>query len=160
MQCGINPKGSFISSCPFMYHRLFFPLLVKVSTAIIPISQVCPNLNHKLNWNLICTYVTHCLPPPVSPVTVVQVVNFSFCNGSFSNASSHLVLTILTLGIVLSVMLLMLAVISTLKQSIMLYKATKKWQPNHYMQLFVKDGILYFLAYVFLSPSLHYPSLP
>ena len=30
----------------------------------------------------------------------------------------------------------------------MMYKATKKWQPNQYMQLFVKDGILYFLSYV------------
>ena len=64
------------------------------------------------------------------------------------------------LRIIFGVMLLVLAFASTLKQSIMLYKATKKWQPNHYMQLFVKDGILYFLAYVFLSPSIHYPSLP
>ena len=51
--------------------------------------------------------------------------------------------------LVLGAMLLILAVTSTLQESVMMYKATKKWQPNHYMQLFVRDGIVYFLAYVF-----------
>jgi hypothetical protein len=88
-----------------------------------------------------------CGPLSPTPVTVVQV-DFSYCNYSFSDNPSHLLLSITTLQIVLSVMLLILAVISTLKQSIVLYKATKKWQPNHYMQQFVKDGILYFLVYV------------
>jgi hypothetical protein len=83
---------------------------------------------------------------PFSPVTVVQVLDISFCNASMSNASFHLVLAIITLGIVLGVMLLMLAVISTLKESFVLYKATNQWQPNHYMQLFVRDGILYFVV--------------
>ena len=32
-----------------------------------------------------------------------------------------------------------------------MYKATQKWQPNRYIQLFVKDGILYFVVYVSLS---------
>ena len=35
-----------------------------------------------------------------------------------------------------------------------MYKATKQWQPNHYMQLFMKDGILYFVAYVSPFPFL------
>ena len=73
---------------------------------------------------------------------------------------------ITTLRLVLAAMLLILAVISTLKGSVVMYKETKKWQPNHYMQLFVKDGILYFVVYVSLSPffefhslSPHYPTL-
>jgi hypothetical protein len=33
-----------------------------------------------------------------------------------------------------------------------MYRATKEWQPNHYMQLFVKDGILYFFVYVSRVP--------
>ena len=43
-----------------------------------------------------------------------------------------------------------------------MHKATKQWQPNHYMQLFVKDGILYFLAYVSPLPffQFHSFSLP
>jgi hypothetical protein len=54
-------------------------------------------------------------------------------------------------------MLLILAVISSLKESVVTYKATKQWQPNRYMQQFVKDGILYFLAYVSPFPFLSVP---
>ena len=57
-------------------------------------------------------------------------------------------------------MLLTLAVFSTLKVSVLLYKATKQWRPNHYMQQFVKDGILYFLVYVLLFPFFQFHSLP
>ena len=88
-------------------------------------------------------------PLPFSPVTVVQVVDIAFCNVSL-NASSKILWESIALRLVLSAMLLILAVTSTLKESVMMYKATKKWQPNQYMQLFVKDGILYFLSYVSL----------
>ena len=44
-----------------------------------------------------------------------------------------------------------------------MYKATKQWQPNCYMQLFVKEGTLYFLVYVspfpFLSVSFILPPI-
>ena len=60
----------------------------------------------------------------------------------------------IALRIVFSFMLLILAIISALKESVVMYKATGLWQPNHYMQLFVKDGILYFLAYVSQFPLL------
>ena len=155
MQCGINPKGSFISSCAFMSHRLLFPLLFKLSTAIPPTSQVCLKLNCKLSWNLICSlYVL----PPFSPVTVVQVIDFSFCNHSLTQASSNLLLGLAALRLILSAVLLFLAIISTLTESVVMYKATKEWQPNHYMQLFVRDGILYFVAYV--SPFPFHPLSP
>ncbi|KAN0080104.1 hypothetical protein V8E55_009670 [Tylopilus felleus] len=39
-------------------------------------------------------------------------------------------------------------IIQTIKQSIGVFKATKKWQPNKYMQQLVTDGILYFLVYL------------
>ena len=52
-------------------------------------------------------------------------------------------------------MLLILALISTLKATVEMYKATKQWQPNHYMQQFMKDGILYFLAYVLAFFQFH-----
>ena len=82
-------------------------------------------------------------------VTVVQVVaDVAFCNISLSNSPLQLLWGIATLRLGLGVMLLILAVISTLMESVALYKATKQWQPNHYMQLFVRDGILYFFAYV------------
>ena len=52
-------------------------------------------------------------------------------------------------------MLLILALVSTLKATVVMYKATKQWQPNHYMQQFMKDGILYFLAYVLAFFQFH-----
>ena len=60
------------------------------------------------------------------------------------------------LRFVLSVTLLTLAVIQTLKQSVEMYKATKQWQPNQYMQQLTADGILYFLVYVPFSPLFHF----
>ena len=82
------------------------------------------------------------------------MIDFSYCDYSYSDDPSHLLLGITALQIVLSVMLLILAVISVVKQSVLLYKATKQWQPNCYMQQFVKDGILYFLVYVANFPFL------
>ena len=35
-----------------------------------------------------------------------------------------------------------------MKESVEMYEATKQWQPNRYMQQFVRDGIIYFLMYV------------
>ncbi|KAF8119164.1 hypothetical protein EV363DRAFT_1593394 [Boletus edulis] len=55
--------------------------------------------------------------------------------------------------LVLSAALVIFAVSQTLKQSFEIYKATKQWQPNRYMQKLVGDGILYFIAYVPVSPS-------
>jgi small neutral amino acid transporter SnatA (MarC family) len=51
---------------------------------------------------------------------------------------------------ILGVALLILAVMQTMKQSYFMYKATKHWQPNKYMKLLVRDGIVYFLVCVFL----------
>jgi hypothetical protein len=79
-------------------------------------------------------------------VTVVQIMDFSFCNISFNDAPSPLLLGATALQFVFSVMLFILAVIPTLKESVVLYKATRQWQPNNYMQQLMQDGILYFLA--------------
>ena len=92
-----------------------------------------------------------------TPVTVDQVNDFSFCAGSLSQATSHILLGLTGLRLALSAMLLTLAVSSTLKESFVMYKATERWRPNHYMQLFVKDGILYFIPYVTAFPI---PSVP
>jgi len=87
------------------------------------------------------------------PVTVTQVIDLSVCSGSSFNASSPLLLTMTALRFALSVMLLILAVIPTLKDSLVLYKATGKWQLNHYMKVLVKDGIFYFLVYIIYNIS-------
>ena len=50
--------------------------------------------------------------------------------------------------IVFALVLLSLAIISTVKQSIEMYRATKQWQPNKYAQQLVSDGIIYFIVYI------------
>jgi hypothetical protein len=92
----------------------------------------------------------------------VQVIDFSssICNASFSNVPPQSYFSDAILRFVLSAALFILAVIQTLKQSVAMYKATKQWQPNMYMQQLVTDGVLYFLVYVSFSPLFHFHSLP
>lgn len=54
-----------------------------------------------------------------------------------------------TLGIVMCV----LVTAKLVRQSLQMYRATQKVQMNKYMSLLIKDGFVYFLAYVTLSPS-------
>ncbi|KAF8439990.1 hypothetical protein L210DRAFT_2194096 [Boletus edulis BED1] len=80
-------------------------------------------------------------------VTVGQILDFSFCNYSvLSNPGMLDVYSSTGSRLALGAILLVLAVTPILKQSIEMYKATKRWQPNRYLQLLVKDGIIYFVA--------------
>ncbi|KAF8126691.1 hypothetical protein EV363DRAFT_1347117 [Boletus edulis] len=87
-------------------------------------------------------------PGTYSSVTIVQIVDFSFCNDSSANFPRILNALIVVPRLVLSSTLMILAAFQTLKQSVAMYKATKQWKPNHYMQQLVGDGILYFLVNV------------
>ena len=148
-----------MSSCSFTCRRLLFPLFLQVFTTIpIRTSQVCLMLNCMYYFNHM-PVVMHLLLP-ISPVSIVRVVDFSFCNASWINAPSLLHVYGDIPRFVLGTTLLVLAVIQTLKQSVEMYKATKQWQPNRYMQQLMRDGIIYFLVYVSLYPLSHLHSLP
>ncbi|KAF8122281.1 hypothetical protein EV363DRAFT_1182873 [Boletus edulis] len=82
-------------------------------------------------------------------VTAIQILDFPVCGASVNNLSYTLYYVALRL--VLSALLAILAVFQTLKQSFEMYKATKQWQPNRYMQKLAKDGILYLIVYVPIS---------
>ncbi|KAF8424401.1 hypothetical protein L210DRAFT_680165 [Boletus edulis BED1] len=82
------------------------------------------------------------------PVTVAQVLDFSFCKLSYINTPSTLFVYRIAPRFVLSAALVIFAVSQTLKQSFEMYKATKQWQPNRYMQKLVGDGIIYFIVNV------------
>ena len=106
------------------------------------------------------TQISYVAPTTFSLVTAVQVTtDVAFCNFSSesSNDALQLLWGVMALRMALGVVLLILAVISTVGGSIVMYKATKQWQPNHYMKLFAKDGILYFLVYVSPFPILSVP---
>ena len=57
---------------------------------------------------------------------------------------------------VLGAILLILAITQTSRESYNMYKATKRWQPNRYMERLMRDGIIFFIVYVCVSPSLLY----
>ncbi|KAF8126625.1 hypothetical protein EV363DRAFT_1298648 [Boletus edulis] len=90
----------------------------------------------------------HVYSHPHGPLSsrVNQVPGFSTCDHSLSTSSPVLYFYLLGLRATISIMLLGLAAIQTLKQSVEMYQVTKQWNPNQYMQLLVKDGILYFVV--------------
>jgi hypothetical protein len=85
--------------------------------------------------------------PPFYLGMISQVQNASFCV-FFLNTPPNLTAYFMIPRFVLSVVLLILALMQTLKESVVVYKATKQWQPNQYIRLFAKDGIVYFFTYV------------
>ena len=81
-------------------------------------------------------------------VTIIQLPNVTYCNYSYDPPVP--LFSYLSPNFILGVILLILALIQTLKQSFHMYNTTKSWQPNQYMKLLVRDGIVYFLVYVSL----------
>ena len=53
--------------------------------------------------------------------------------------------------IILGVFMGLLVIIRFIKESVQMYRATKRFQLNQYMNLLVREGMIYFLAYVYLS---------
>lgn len=92
-----------------------------------------------------------------SPVTTIQVQDFSICMASFVNVSPIHYVFLATPRFALGAALVFLAVFRTLKQSLEIYKATRLCELNRYMRQLVKDGVLYFFAYVTV---VLYPSSP
>ncbi|KAN0094339.1 hypothetical protein V8E55_002626 [Tylopilus felleus] len=83
-------------------------------------------------------------------VTIVQYQylpdsSFKFC-GFLLNVPPNLTVYFMIPRFVLSAVLLLLALARTLKESAGMYKATRQWQPNRYMELFTRDGVVYFFT--------------
>ena len=85
--------------------------------------------------------------PPFSLGMITLVQETSFCV-FFLNVPPNLTTYFMIPRFVLSTLLLILALMRTLKESFAMYKGTKQWQPNQYIRLLVKDGIIYFFTYV------------
>ena len=85
-----------------------------------------------------------------SLATIAQVPDFPDASWCFIllNVPPNLTIYFMIPRFVLSAVLFILALTQTLKESVTMYKATKQWQPNRYMMLLVKDGIIYFFTYV------------
>jgi len=158
------PGPLAVKMCTAIYLVVIWQYLILLAAAdLVMILRVYAmwNQSKRILYILLVIYVPQVIfsfvlvgingnPNTYLSVTAVQVtIDVAFCNHISSeprDASLKLMWGITAVRMVLGVMLLILAVISTLKESVVMYKATKQWQPSCYMQLFMKDGILYFLA--------------
>ncbi|KAN0082464.1 hypothetical protein V8E55_008259 [Tylopilus felleus] len=131
------------------------------------------NQSKKILYFLLFIYVPHVItsfvltgifddPNTYTPSTTIQVpsLNLSVCllitNDATTEQAVHSAIAIPQL--LFSITLLILAIIQTWRQSVDMYKATKQWKPNKYMQHLMKDGMLYFFVYV--STFFYFHSVP
>ena len=136
-QCGLDPGQSFLSFFSFSCCRPLLPWCFQPSTtALLSISYV----RHRSDVLLSLTH---------SIAATVQVLNFTVCGGTFIPSVPALLGVYCAIPrFLISFALLILAVVRTLKQSVEMYNATRQWQPNQYIKIFVRDGIFYFFVYV------------
>lgn len=85
-------------------------------------------------------------------MTITHVLDQSFCvlvSDSLSlNKASYII------QLFHGLMMCTLAISQFARQSVEMYKATKQWRLNQFMNLIVMEGVLYFLAYVHCVPPL------
>lgn len=82
-----------------------------------------------------------------------QVLDFSYCVVSYQG-SPRWTDTVDITQIALGAFMCLLVLIQFGRASLQMYKATKRFEPNRYMNLFVREGMVYFLAYVYILSSL------
>jgi len=86
-------------------------------------------------------------------VSIVQIVDFSICKSAINKSTALIHFYVSIPRFVLGVILLVLAVIPALKESVQRYKTTKEWrsQANQYLQRLMRDCVFYFLMNVLLT---------
>ena len=87
----------------------------------------------------------------------VQLLDFSFCVIQVSG-SSLLGKVLDVVQIALGALMCLFVIIKFVKESLQMYKVTKRWELNRYMKLLVREGMFYFLTCVhaFVFRLLHH----
>jgi len=80
-------------------------------------------------------------------MTVAQVLDMSFCDPTY-DTTNRLGAYKFIPRVTLSALLLILAAVRFCMEAVQSYRMTKQVQVNKYIQLFFKEGILYFLAHL------------
>jgi len=87
--------------------------------------------------------IVYTIPQNLS-VTVAHVLDLSFCSGGPLSPSWKKVSSITQL--IHAAVMCMLVIIQFIRQSVQMYKATKQWRLNQFVNLLVMEGVLYFFA--------------
>ena len=99
-----------------------------------------------------------CSSPNHIVAYTAQVLDFSYCVVQFSfNALNGNILLINSAEIALGALMCLLVVIQFIRESLQMYKATKRFRLNHYMTLLVREGMIYFVVYVYVSSLVLFP---
>jgi hypothetical protein len=142
MQCTIDPESSLLSSWRFTSQPWSFSSsLLVYSTTPTPTCQVKYRLfAGYLHAQLVLLRVTFSVTNP-------DVAGVKICIATYLTTSlfgTYIVIPRLILGVVLCV----LAIAQFAMQSIQMHKAIKQWRSDRYTKLFVRESILYFIAFV------------
>ena len=83
----------------------------------------------------------------------VQFLNFSYCLPQTFSAIYPEIIDITQ--VVLGTLMCLFIGFRLIRESIQVYKRRKRIQLNHYVELFTREGILYYIAYVHIvSPAM------
>ncbi|KAF8558532.1 hypothetical protein OG21DRAFT_1481241 [Imleria badia] len=82
--------------------------------------------------------------PNYVAVSIAQLLDITLCNVVLSTQTWSTATRIIQF--ILGTVMCILVTAQFVKQSLQMYQATRKWQLNRYMNLLVRDSLLYFLA--------------
>ena len=100
------------------------------------------------------SWITGPLHSPIAgrhTATTIQILNFSFCAVQFA---SLWLKAAFILQITHGATMCTLMIVQFVRQSLQMYHVAKQWQLSRYMTLLIRQGILYFFAYVLVSSFL------
>ncbi|KAF8452762.1 hypothetical protein L210DRAFT_3626779 [Boletus edulis BED1] len=89
------------------------------------------------------------IEPKYSKVSVVQLLDITICSITLSTRIFNIVNA--TIQCSLSTVLCILVVVKLAKDTLQMYQATRAWQINRYISLLTRDGLVYFVATLFIS---------
>lgn len=138
------PPALLLGDHPVLNRVYHYEQKVRKYVALLHPCHICLSLQLGTNYHL-----THPL------VATSQVLDFSFCvlepgSASFADVNDGAQVT-------LASMMFLLVITRFIWDSFQMYKVTRRWQPGRYMNLFAREGVLYFLAYVYISSRLSQP---
>ena len=132
-----DPGESLLSSFPSMYPRSSSLLQLQATTiTLIPICRVC-----------VAQFIEECMLTTTLAVSTAQVLNVTVCNVTYTSTSRFGSYAFIP-RFILAALTFILSLAQFVIQSRQTYRVTKQWQPNQYISLLVREGVLYFLAYV------------
>jgi hypothetical protein len=138
-----------------MYNRsrriLAILLVIYIPTLVLSITSAAYSTGQKLylsgNVQVNRRLPAHStsLSAPTLP-SVLAVADVKICVMA-TNDMAHVVTYAIVARLVIGTLLCILAVAKFVRQSLEIHKALKQWRSDRYMKLFVRESILYFIAY-------------